>query len=103
MNPETTPAALNPARPASTVIEASGQTDDIRYVLNRTNPDPAASPSDANPAGEAGLPAQANDRLVAAGGVSDMVIDDADDQLADRTASTIRGGQVGKESKRGAY
>jgi len=103
MNPETTPGGLHPARPESTVIEESGQTDDIRYVLNRTNPEPASSPIDADPAGEAGVPAQPNDHSVAAGGVSDMVIDDADDQLPDRTASTIRGGQVGKESKRGAY
>jgi hypothetical protein len=87
------------AVPASTVIEPSGQTDDIRYVLNADPEKQSAHP----PA----TPAPGNHAALAAtgtsGGLANLVIDDVDAELPDRTASTIAGGQVAKESKRGAY
>ena len=89
--------------PDATTIEPSGATDDIRYVLNRTAPASSApqvlpSETKGNQPGEA-----AAQQPAGAGGLADQVIDNADGQLPDQTDSTVRGGKVGQESKRGAY
>jgi hypothetical protein len=86
--------------PASSTIEPSGATDDIRYVLN-SEPPPVQPPID----GAAGEPQREarGEQPAGAGGLADAVIDSVDEQLPDQTDSTVRGGKVGQESKRGAY
>jgi hypothetical protein len=85
------------------IIPASGATDGIRYVLDADH-----APSDlpkfpTPPAGDGvgGTPSLpiATDTT----GIADLVATDASEDLPDRTASTVRGGQVARESKRGAY
>jgi hypothetical protein len=91
------------AAPEVDTIEASGATDDIRYILHKEDgalethgrpevlaEDPRRLQSDA--------PAPAT-----SAGLADQVISDVDSELPDQTQSTISGGQVAKESKRGAY
>lgn len=86
--------------PASSTIEPSRATDEIRYVLNSEPPpvqppiDGAASQQQRNASAE---------QPSGAGGLADAVIDSVDEQLPDQTDSTVRGGKVGQESKRGAY
>jgi hypothetical protein len=85
-------------------IEPSGATDDIRYLLHQQNK--AGDEKHGRPdvlAEEPGRLQPDAPRAATSGGLASQVIDDVDEQLPDTTQSTISGGQVAKESKRGAY
>jgi hypothetical protein len=86
------------------IIAPSGQTDDIRYVLN---PEPEA-PSEKNRRADVSIKAvRLGDADAPLGsdsaGLADQAVDDVDAQLPDHNDSTVRGGQLATESKRGAY
>ena len=85
-------------------IEPSGATDDIRYVLHQPDDVNADKPGRLDrlaaplPESQGAAPAP-----VTSSGIADQVIDNVDAELPDTTQSTISGGQVANESKRGAY
>ncbi len=89
--------------PETRTIEPSGATDEIRYVLNTTPPAVEAPIDGAAGLQHAEVGAPQSGHPAGTGGLSDEVIDNADDQLPDPSDSTVRGGKVGQESKRGAY
>jgi hypothetical protein len=89
--------------PGSATIEPCGATDDIRYVLNRQAALVSSAPCAKPDAAQNRHSSVSAEQPAGAGGLADAVIDNVDAQLPDQTDSTVRGGKVGQESKRGAY
>jgi hypothetical protein len=105
----TTQDKRKPGSKEPDTIPASGATDGIRYILdplhskNAAPSDPPASPNVVTE-GQNGVGSGTPGVFPAsdATGLAGLVVDDADAQLPDGT-TTVRGGQLAHESKRGAY